>query len=283
LRRLPLSLLTVFLVVSSVAPLAAWGRDGHLLAGRVAWLSLNPETQKAVAEILPKGDYETLAAASYWADDYARESEQYRWANQLHYVNVDPTQDQYVRERDCRNGRDCVVEAIRRFGAVLSDIDRPVEERREALFFLVHFVHDLHHPLHVAHPDGRGGNSTLVYWFGREQNLHHVWDTEIPKRFLRRRFPITQWLSGQAWHRQASAWQKQGAPEEWLQVSDPAQWANESIALAQQHTYGVVSGMSLTNSYYEQTASVAMTRIHMAGVRLAALLETLLDVDRNQN
>ncbi len=282
MRRLPLSFSIAVLIASSVSPLAAWGPDGHRLAGRIAWLSLSTAAQEAVVEILPNGRYATLAEASFWADAYAREYDQYQWANQLHYVNIDPNSSHYVRQRDCRNGQDCVVEAIGRFAEVLSDFSRPLEERREALFFLAHFVQDIHQPLHVAHPDGRGGNRILVTWFGHERNLHRVWDEEISGRFLRRRLPITYWFFGQAWVRQASEMAKQQTPHAWRSATNPEQWANESLVLSQQHTYGVLSGMNLRKDYYQQSAEVAMTRIHMAGVRLAQLLETLLLGDRNQ-
>lgn len=168
-----------------------------------------------------------------------------------------------------------MVEAIHRFSSVVADRTRPLEERREALLFLAHFVEDIHQPLHVAHPDGRGGNDTLVYWFGRERNLHQVWDDGIPGRFLDRGYGWG-WLLGPGWSRHAKKLAQAPFPDHWLAVESPEAWAAESLDVAREHTYGVLSGMSLESAYYDQTAPVAMERIHQAGVRLAAMLEELV-------
>lgn len=265
-------------MAATATPALAWGPEGHRLAGRIAWLRLDAETRLAISELLGDGEYSSLAEASVWPDLYAREFEQYRWAGPLHYVNVDPWAEAYERRRDCPRGRDCVVEAIHRFSTVVGDRSRSRGDRREALLFLVHFVEDIHQPLHVAHPDDRGGNDTQVYWFGRERNLHQVWDDGLPGRFLDREYGWS-WLLGPAWRRHAEELAAEPVPEAWLAADTPEAWADESLALAREYTYEVVSGMSLDDEYYERSAPVAMTRIHQAGVRLAALLERLVGGD----
>ncbi|KAI7376101.1 hypothetical protein KC336_g19874, partial [Hortaea werneckii] len=50
--------------------------------------------------------------------------------------------------------------------------------RNEAFKFLLHFVGDLHQPLHTEALD-RGGNQIQVKFDNRHYNLHSVWDTEI--------------------------------------------------------------------------------------------------------
>lgn len=263
------------MLIGAAAPVLAWGPDGHRLAGEIAWLRLDPDTRTAVGVILGEGEYSTLAEASVWADLYAREFEHYRWAGPLHYVNIDPSADAYVRQRDCPRGRDCVVEAVHRFAAVVTDESRPRGERREALLFLVHFVEDIHQPLHVAHPDDRGGNNTQVYWFGRDRNLHQVWDDGLPGRYLDHEYGWN-WLLGPAWGRHAARLAAEPVPDGWLDADTPEAWAAESLELAKEHTYQVASTMRLGTTYYEQAAPVAMRRIHQAGVRLAALLERIV-------
>lgn len=245
------------------------------MASQIAWLRLSPQAQESVSDLLGDGQFSTLAEASVWADAFAREFERYRWAGPLHYVNVDPWADTYDRVRDCPQGDDCVVEAVNRFRDVVADTELTRGERREALLFLVHFVEDLHQPLHVAHPDNRGGNEIQVYWFTRERNLHQVWDDGLLGRFLDREYGWT-WLLGPAWERHAERLAEEPVPEEWLAASTPEEWANESLALSREYTYQIVSGMSLGRAYYDETVDVAMQRIHMAGVRLAAMLEGLV-------
>tara|TARA_B100001564_G_C20510045_1_gene610218 strand:- start:392 stop:934 length:543 start_codon:yes stop_codon:yes gene_type:complete len=47
------------------------------------------------------------------------------------------------------------------------------------LKLLVHFVGDLHQPLHIGRYEDRGANRIYVKWFGRNSNLHRVWDSEM--------------------------------------------------------------------------------------------------------
>jgi|SRR6516162_3845041 len=92
-----------------------------------------------------------------------------------HYVNI-PIHPPagvlaaYDGARDCRGG-DCVVAAVERFAAVLSDSSAPARQRLEALKFVVHFVADLHQPLHASNNDDRGGNGVAVVLAGRRASL----------------------------------------------------------------------------------------------------------------
>ena len=65
---------------------------------------------------------------------------------------------------------------------ILANKRLPREQRVEALKFVIHFVGDIHQPLHCVDRNGdKGGNAQLVFY--REQkaatNLHRVWDTFI--------------------------------------------------------------------------------------------------------
>lgn len=55
-----------------------------------------------------------------------------------------------------------------------------IDKTKEALMFLIHFIGDIHQPLHTENLD-RGGNNYSVCFDHRcaKMNLHHVWDTEI--------------------------------------------------------------------------------------------------------
>jgi hypothetical protein len=91
-----------------------------------------------------------------------------------HYVNIPVDADGYDPAKHGNNGEN-VIDAIDRFAKVLADKGKPKEERVEALKFLVHFVGDLHKPLHCAEPNGdKGGNERLVFFPARKQavSLH---------------------------------------------------------------------------------------------------------------
>lgn len=80
--------------------------------------------------------------------------------------------------RDCEEDRGCVVSALANQTALLLDLDQTRTTRNEALKFLLHFVSDLHQPLHTEALD-RGGNQIQVKFDSRHYNLHSVWDTEV--------------------------------------------------------------------------------------------------------
>ena len=73
--------------------------------------------------------------------------------------------------------RGYVVDKIHDFKVVVKDSSRSVEDRRVALRFLVHFVEDLHMPMHVGDNNDKGGNRTQVRFFDRGTNMHSLWDS----------------------------------------------------------------------------------------------------------
>jgi hypothetical protein len=71
----------------------------------------------------------------------------------LHFVNVPRNAEAVDTARDCANG-ECVVGAIRKYRDIAADATAPREQRIEALKFLIHFVGDVHQPLHVSYAEG---------------------------------------------------------------------------------------------------------------------------------
>ena len=63
--------------------------------------------------------------------------------------------------------------------AQIRDENLSLEKRQVALRFLIHFVGDLHQPLHVGREADQGGNRIKVTWFDKETNLHSVWDNSL--------------------------------------------------------------------------------------------------------
>jgi hypothetical protein len=149
----------------------------------VAWIAearLTDKAQVGVKELLGDAGLSDAEVVS-WADEVRRErKETAPW----HYVNIpiDATGYDPVKHG---NGGENVIDAIERFAKVLADKTAPKEDRVEALKFLIHFVGDLHQPLHCAERNGdKGGNGRLVFFPGRKKavSLHAVWDTLILPR-----------------------------------------------------------------------------------------------------
>jgi hypothetical protein len=240
----------------------AWGRMGHRAAARLTSARLSPATRQAVAELLEPG--ESLADASTWADEVRRvRPESGPW----HYVNVPVTEPKYD-DRFCPEAG-CVVRKIGDFQKALADRSLPRETRREALRFLVHFVQDMHQPLHVDDRHDRGGNDLQVQFFGEGSNLHRVWDSGLIERAYPDESALLGDLSGLVDASGSAGWASGSVVD----------WAEESFAAARaayrDPTTGrdLRPGAKLGDAYQKAGLPVARNRLAQAGVRLARLLD----------
>jgi hypothetical protein len=167
----------------------AWGRQGHEITGRIADKFLDEKARAAIGELLKGHQYQSLADGRMNSRaDAVRSSAEFRrkynGMAEWHYINIDVAADpdrlDLARFRGDGNN---VIDAVLKLREILKDKTKPVQERREALFFICHFVEDLHQPLHCADREkDRGGNLVRVRLpgdGGRELNLHAVWDTPL--------------------------------------------------------------------------------------------------------
>ncbi len=153
----------------------AWGRDGHRITGFIAAKYLTPQAAAAVKDLLGE---QTLADVSTWPDEIRRER---KHTAPWHYANPAPDSTGFNLERDCPD-EGCVVSAIIKYSYVLRDKSAPRKDRVEALKFVVHFVGDVHQPLHLGRKRDRGGNDIKVRFFENDTNLHSLWDSSMIRR-----------------------------------------------------------------------------------------------------
>ena len=153
-------------------PAAAWGPVGHRVIGRAAQPLLCSDARAAVPELAAG---ESLEQIGLWADQIRGRSE---WSHTApwHYVNV--PDDGNPRQPPATDGGNVIV-AIERFAEVLADAAADSAQRANALRFVVHFVADVHQPLHVGRADDRGGNEIDVSFEAERRNLHYFWDTAV--------------------------------------------------------------------------------------------------------
>src|SRR5690606_21328692 len=90
-----------------------------------------------------------------------------------HYLNVEDGSSLRTLEHPPEGD---AIWAIDTFSRMLADRAQPPAARATALQFLVHFVVDLHQPLHVGLEADRGGNTVTVRYGRTETNLHAFWD-----------------------------------------------------------------------------------------------------------
>ena len=129
-----------------------WGSQGHQIIATIAQSQLTPAARKEVDRLLALVLGATLESVSTWADEH-RNPATAAW----HYINMPRGNCVYEAERDCPDGR-CVVEAIQRQADILQS-SASDDKKLLALKYLVHFVGDVHQPLHAGYADDRGGNT----------------------------------------------------------------------------------------------------------------------------
>lgn len=249
LRRALVAPLAIALAVSAT-PSFAWGAQGHEAIGIVADRALNPAARQRVNAILALEPGATLASISTWADQ-TRDQSTGAW----HYVNMPRGSDcVYQLPRDCPNGQ-CVVEALN--AQVQRLATTTGSEQLEALKYVVHFVGDVHQPLHAGFADDRGGNTYQLQAFGRGTNVHALWDSGLIRNMSPDSAALARLVSS--------------LPTPPLSLDfAPAQWAAESCRIASRPDF--YPGRRLESSYIDTFEPLAQQRLLLAGLRLATLL-----------
>jgi hypothetical protein len=250
----------ITLAVACVAALssttaAAWGDDGHSLIGEYAQAHLSPAARAEVDKLLALEPGATLASIASWADEH-RSPSTAPW----HFVNFPRDSGcHYDEDRMCIDGK-CVVDAIDRQLAVLKSTASP-EQRLLALKYVVHFVGDVHQPLHAGYADDKGGNTYQVQAFGRGTNLHSLWDSGL----------IKNWPGGLDALRVAI----NAAPAQNSARPDPKAWAEQSCKLVDVSGF-YPDGRKVAESYVTQWSATVPAQLAAAGQRLAMSLEYAL-------
>jgi hypothetical protein len=241
----------------SAPPALAWGPRGHRIAARLAEARLTPRAWSEARKLLAERGAHHLSDVAVWADDL-RDTDPalFRRTKRLHFVNFHSRDCLYDPPRDCRDGQ-CVVAAIGKYSAILANPRNSDAARAEALAFVVHFVADVHQPLHAGYRHDAGGNDYQVRWHGRGTNLHRVWDS----------------LMLDSTHLSAAQYASRLRAENTPLASGgtPAEWAEESCRIDRDG--GVYpSSRFIDQAYVQRNLPMAGQRLRQAGARLAALL-----------
>jgi hypothetical protein len=244
-----LFLFLAFLIFPSQA--RAWGCEGHQVVALIAEKHLTPEAQKLVQKVLSENPIDPnlkrwcgnattdlLVDASTWPDDVRNDRKNGPW----HYIDIPRGKQQGSLDEYC-GAEGCVTRAIEEQRAILKDKSADPVKRAEAIRYLVHFVGDLHQPLHAINNADNGGNCVPVKYFRHEPlpslhperedyspNLHQVWDTEIVERDMEVSNPhrYADDLDA-AFHAEIAAWEAAGIHVE--------NWAWESHERAETSVY----------------------------------------------
>ena len=257
-------------------PLYAWGAKGHSVVAEVAERGLSPNVAQQVRDLTFAAPLRDLASLpDDWRGQETR-GERQGDTGALHYSNIPNDQVTFDRARDCKQDQ-CVVAGIEKYLAVLKDKTQPKDKRREALIFVVHFIGDIHQPLHAAggqvknaetgamEPD-LGGNRVKVRYLGAETNLHSMWDSML-----------IEWgpASVDDYATRLLDIELRGRPIAELQTGTPVDWINESHHAAVHYGYDVENGR-VGSDYAHRNIGVVYERLLRGGLRLRKTLEDAL-------
>lgn len=140
---------------------------------------------------------------------------------------------------------------------------------------------DLHQPLHCADHADHGGNADEVRWGRRRENLHHVWDDELPA--------MLGPGPGEIAHRLLGDFPPEDVPR--IVRGRPLEWMVESHVAARKVAYGMLPGPmghedpadlpadhldpDLSEGYARAVLPVVERRLVAAGLRLGRILEEI--------
>ncbi|MDE2125017.1 MAG: S1/P1 nuclease [Armatimonadetes bacterium] len=282
-------------LVLATIPMAcgAWGDAGHMMIAAIAWSRMNAVARAEAAHLLAAPGYAGNANlnfldASYWADQVRRQPG-FHWSAPLHFVDYPFSGDGSPTPRDLPAPHN-IVTALPPLVAILSSHTTSDAEKAEALRFVIHFVGDIHQPLHcatrvtAAHPEGdRGGNDFWVAIPGyrgrvRHIRLHAWWDEglgDFPPNGSHGAAPAASTIQSAAaaivrqFPPAAGGWAA-GGPYNY------SAWAHESFDIARTEVYaGLVEEAPVPAGYAPASIAIARRRIAWAGYRLAALLNAI--------
>jgi S1/P1 Nuclease len=268
--------LIALLLLATLVPtqLSAWGPKGHAIVADLAQSRLTPAARASLQLLLGN---DSLASISTWADQVRKDrDESFGW----HFVDIPKDAPGFSQQRDCFRPQDkhkdaltdhhnCVVDRIEMFQKVLADPAAPRESRVEALKWIVHFVADLHQPLHAI-DEARGGNDIKLAVFGSPKcgdydcNLHWTWDSLLLEHtglsqedYVRR---LNELIAQKHLEKQARG--------------TPVDWANESHVQARRLVEPIPAAVD--EAYYQANIELVNQKLALAGLRLAALLNETL-------
>ena len=301
-----LSLPVLLFLTNHPTPIRAWGALGHETIAYIASSYVTDTTRSTLQSILSDTSDSYLANVSTWADSY-RYTTAGAWSKPLHFIDAHdspPDACNVNYGRDCGTGG-CVVSAVVNYTSILldngtvseflSDASTSVsEETYDALKFLVHFIGDMHQPLHDEAIDV-GGNDISVTFDGESTNLHHIWDTEIvdalagvTSESISKAETFANTLLGQiedpgdlGWN--VSSWFEGATLDDVLGTA--MGWVSEANGYVCSDVLvgGVdaVEGVDLGGAYLQNHEGVARVQIARAGVRLGMWLNLMFDQGGN--
>lgn len=256
----------------------SWNRVCHQVVAKIAYDNLTPKAKDTVLQLTKLFNEEnftdeTFVSSAVWADEIkARGITAF---NTWHYVNM-PIEVNVHHHATVDNEN--VISAIQEAEQVLSNPKAHALESSLSLRLLIHFVADIHQPLHAAtlynahFPTGDEGGNLYKIRAREAKQLHVLWDNCFNLTTQQYKTPkeITALAADLESQYPKAIFEKE------LQVNSPMTWAIESHDIAKNFVYTIPYYGTISNTYREEGMQVCKMRLVLAGYRLAQLMNVFL-------
>ena len=234
-----------------------WGVTGHRVIGEVAAQHISKKTAKTIDDLL---EGVSLAYVSVFADDI-KSDDRYQAYYSWHFANMNLNE---TYASSLKNPKGDIVQAIETCVKKLRSKATPRDEKQFYLKLLIHFVGDLHQPMHLAKKEDKGGNKVKIRWFGKSSNLHRLWDSDMINSS---RFSYTELAQNLP----------SVPPKALAQIkSSPLSfWVSETHELTKKVYRELPDKPNLGYKYQYENFDLLRLQLLRAGVRLASLLDAI--------
>ena len=254
MKRLFVLLVSVVLSVNAFG----WGQKGHDVVAYIAECNLAPKAAAKIEKIL--GGHTPVYYAN-WLDN-ASHTKELAYTKTWHYLNIDEGKTFETMEK---NKQGDVLVAVNEIYAKLKEGNLSQEEEALNLKMLIHLVGDMHCPMHLGRKSDRGGNRRQIVWFGRGNNLHKIWDTNLPEA-------AHKW-SYSEWQRELDRLPK--AEKQAIAAGTPEDWARQTHAICVEIYEAAPEGTKMSYDYVSKYTPVVEQQFLRGGLRLARLLNEI--------
>lgn len=251
------------MLLAGVSSAFGWGQKGHDTTAFIAENHLTPTAKQAIEELL---DGKSIVYYANWLDN-ASNTPAYAYSKTWHYKNVD---DGITFEEAPLLESGDIVRAIRSQVDILNNPEASRDEKQLALKMVIHLLGDVHQPMHLGHASDLGGNRWHVKYFGRDSNLHSVWDSSLPE-------------SAHKWG--YTEWQQQIdriSPEQTIVIVEggtPESWAKETYEICRNVYASTPQDKNLSYDYIADWTPVIESQFLKGGLRLADVLNAIFDCE----
>lgn len=253
------------LAVSFLFPfeLLAWGMTGHRVVAQIADQNIKSSTRKKINKLLDN------MPVAYWANwpDFIKSDKtgEYDHTHIWHYVNAPGNLSKEDFIAYIKNVKqDNIYKEITLLERTIADKVSSVQQKRVALYFLVHLMGDAHQPMHVGREEDLGGNRISVLWFNDKSNLHAVWDGKLIDYMKYSYSEYANLLNTISKEKKKT-----------LQAGTLEDWLYESHCVANEIYSSVNNEDRLSFDYAYKYTDVVELQLQRGGLRLAAILDQI--------